>query len=61
MTNRAVELSKQLAETNIDHLVVDTSNRTVGEVARQIRANAGNWPGPRSRSWNPGVGIQSAL
>lgn len=44
MTNRAFELSEQLAATNIDQLVVDTNNRDITEVARQIRAEAGNWP-----------------
>lgn len=44
MTNRAAELSAQLAAAGIDDIVVDTNNRTVGEVARQVRAAAGNWP-----------------
>jgi DNA polymerase III delta prime subunit len=45
MIDRAVELSTQLVAANVDDIVVDTNNRTVAEVARQIRFDAGNWPG----------------
>lgn len=44
IADRAYELSEQLAASNIDDVVVDTNSRTIIEVAREIRAAAGNWP-----------------
>ena len=44
LTNRAFELSEQLADAGIDDIVVDTNDRSVAEVARTIRVAAGDWP-----------------
>lgn len=41
--NRAEELSKQLADKHIEDFVVDTDNKTIQNVAKEI-LEKGNWP-----------------